>query len=67
MLGPAVVVASGWGQISVVPARRGGGMAILEVVVVVERGSTWVVLRHDTCHRCVIGNCQMVQRAHKNA
>ena len=37
MLGPAVVVASGWGQISVVPARRGGGMAMLGIVVVVER------------------------------
>ena len=37
MLGPAVVVASGWGWILVVPARRGGGMAMLGVVVVVER------------------------------
>ena len=37
MLGPAVVVASGWGRISVVPARHGGGMAMLGVVVVVER------------------------------
>ena len=37
MLGPAVVVASGWGRISVVPVRRGGGMAMLGVVVVVER------------------------------
>ena len=36
VLGPAIVVASGWGQISVVPARR-GGMAMLGVVVVVER------------------------------
>ena len=36
MLGPAVVIASGWGRISVVPARR-GGMAMLGVVVVVER------------------------------
>ena len=37
MLGPAVVVTSGWGWISVVPARCGGGMAMLGVVVVVER------------------------------
>ena len=37
VLGPAVVVTSGWGQISVVPARCGGGMAMLGVVVVVER------------------------------
>ena len=37
MLGPAVVVASGWGRILVVPARRGGGMVMLGVVVVVER------------------------------
>ena len=37
MLGPAVVVASGWGRISVVPARCGGGMVMLGVVVVVER------------------------------
>ena len=36
MLGPAVVVACGWGQISVVPVRRGGGMA-MGLVVVVER------------------------------
>ena len=61
MLGPAVVVATGWGRISVVAARHGGGMAFLEVVVVVERGSAWVVLRDETCHRCVISNCQMVQ------
>ena len=37
VLGPAVVVASGRGRISVVPARRGGGMAMLGGVVVVER------------------------------
>ena len=37
VLGPAIVVASGWGRISVVPARHGGGMAMLGVVVVVER------------------------------
>ena len=37
MLGPAMVVTSSWGWISVVAARHGGGMAILEVVVVVER------------------------------
>ena len=37
MLGPAMVVASGWGCILVVPARHGGGMAMLGIVVVVER------------------------------
>ena len=37
VLGPAVAVASGWEQISVVPARCGGGMAMLGIVVVVER------------------------------
>ena len=37
MLGPAVVIASGWGQISVMPARCGGGMVMLGIVVVVER------------------------------
>ena len=37
MLGPAVVVTSGWGWILVVPARCGGGMAMLGIVVVVER------------------------------
>ena len=36
VLGPAVVIANGWGWISVVPARCGGGMAMLGVVVVVE-------------------------------
>ena len=34
VLGPAVVITSGWGWISVVPARHGGGMAMLGVVVV---------------------------------
>ena len=37
VLGPAVVIANGWGWILVVPARHGGGMAMLGVVVVVER------------------------------
>ena len=37
VLGPAVVVTSGWGQISVVAVRCHGGMVIMEVVVVVER------------------------------
>ena len=37
VLGPAVVVASGWGWILVVAVRCHGGMVIVEVVVVVEK------------------------------
>jgi hypothetical protein len=35
--GRSPILVSGWGWISVVPARCGGGMAMLGVVVVVER------------------------------